>query len=448
MLVFDRYLSRLTPWDLLALCASAIAGIGLADYLTGYELSLAMLYLAPIFLAGWVLGTGAAITAALASTITWLASALLVAPAPAHRLLLFWDAGIELVTFLLFGVLVAKLKTALEHADERFATVLEGLDAAVYVEDERRGEVLYSNERFASTFGEGADLKLPPGGLHDGEVHDVERGRWYLVKSREIRWVDGRRARLRLATDITESRQAEALLRQQQEKFQMTARLIAVGEMASAIAHELNQPLAAIANYNMGCVRRLRAGNVDTAALLEAMEKAAAQAERASQIVQRVRALVARRPPELVACRINDIVRGIASIIELEAAEIGARVELELAEDVPEVQADRILMEQVILNLAHNAMDALREVDLEQRRLRIRSQLADSTVEVEVQDEGSGIDPSIEANMFKPFFSTKPEGMGLGLHICRSILEAHRGHLWVTRNPERGASFHFSLPVA
>jgi C4-dicarboxylate-specific signal transduction histidine kinase len=316
----------------------------------------------------------------------------------------------------------------------------------VYVEDVRRGEVLYSNEQFARDFGPG--MSLPEGALHDGEVHDSSRGRWYLVHSREIRWVDGRRARLRLATDITESREAETLMRQQQEKFQATARLIAVGEMASAIAHEINQPLAAISNYTMGCVRRLRAGNHDVPALFDAMEKAAAQAERASKIVQRVRALVGRRSPDLAPCAINDVVLGVSSVIEREAAEIDARLELELAEHLPQVRADRILLEQVIINLAKNAIDAQRDVTVERRRLLIRSLLRERSVEIEVEDHGHGIDPGVESSVFSPFFSTKAHGMGLGLHICRSIVEAHRGHLWTSRNEGGGATFHFSLPLA
>ena len=158
-----------------------------------------------------------------------------------------------------------------------------------------------------------------PQAVQQGEFHDAGRGRWYLVHSRPMRWVDGRMVRLQLATDISERRRTEALFRQQQEKMQMTARLVTVGEMATTIAHELNQPLAAITNYSMGCVRRLHSGNWNEAELLEAMEKGAAQAERASKVIQRVRAFVARRAPNLVPCDINEVVAGVASIVSLEA---------------------------------------------------------------------------------------------------------------------------------
>src|SRR5438046_9522158 len=133
--------------------------------------------------------------------------------------------------------------------------------------------------------------------------------------------------------------------------MQMTARLVTVGEMATTIAHELNQPLAAITNYANGCVRRLKAGNWTESELLEAMEKGAAQAERASKVIQRVRAFVARRAPNVVPCDINEVVAGVASIISIEARQSGASLALELSNAIPYVQADPLLMEQVILNL-------------------------------------------------------------------------------------------------
>jgi C4-dicarboxylate-specific signal transduction histidine kinase len=277
-------------------------------------------------------------------------------------------------------------------------------------------------------------------------VHDKARGRWYLVNSRPVRWIDGRMVRLQLATDISERRRAEALFRQQREKMQMTARLVTVGEMATTIAHELNQPLAAISNYSMGCVRRLKSGTWNVAELLDAMEKGAAQAERASKVIQRVRAFVARRAPNLVPCDINEVVGGVSSMIGLEARQNGASLNLELSEVVPYVHADPLLMEQVILNLSRNALEAMQEADPGERQLTIRSSKnGDDTVEVAVIDRGRGIDPQLEANLFTPFFSTKSHGMGLGLHICRSIVEAHGGHVWVSRNREHGVTFHFSL---
>ncbi|MET0167814.1 MAG: ATP-binding protein [Vicinamibacterales bacterium] len=438
-------LSRLSRPRILALCLSLVCTIGIADYLTDYEVSLTLLYLAPIFVAAWSLSFNAALAMSFISLMTWFVSAVYVNRLDTPPQLYAWDAAIQFAMFVLFALVIRRLRLALSNADERFATVLEGLDAAVYVSDAKTGDVLYANEQFTKTFPAGSDLPSVPAS-HRGEFHDPKRSRWYLVHSRPMRWVDGRSVRLQLATDISERRRAEALLRQQQEKMQITARLVTVGEMATTLAHELNQPLAAITNYTMGCVRRMRAGNWEQAELLEAMEKGAAQAERASRVIQRVRAFVARRAPNLVPCDLNDIVRGVTPMISIEAREHGASVTLELSESIPYVQADVPLMEQVVLNLARNGLEAVHDQALEDRRITIRSRAGgDDTVILEVFDRGPGIDATLEQNLFTPFFSTKPQGTGLGLHICRSIVEAHGGHVWVSRNADRGVTFHCSL---
>lgn len=441
-----RFLANLPPGRLLGLCLALVSVIGVIDYYTGTEMNITMLYLAPIFIAAWTLGTNAAVVMSIISMTAWFVSLLFMHQAYSQPLLHVWDGLIQFAMFVVFGYVISKLKNALSHADERFATVLEGLNAAVYVSDVETGELLYANQQFRSTFPAGADLPALPRGAHEGEVHDKARGRWFLVHSRPVRWIDGRMVRLQLATDISERRRAEALFRQQQEKMQMTARLVTVGEMATTLAHELNQPLAAISNYSMGCVRRLKSGTWNEAELLDAMEKGAAQAERASKVIQRVRAFVARRAPNLVPCDINEVVSGVSSMIGLEARQHGASLKLELSEIVPYVHADPLLMEQVILNLSRNALEAMQEAASGERQLTIRSKPnGGDTVEVEVVDRGRGIDPQLEANLFTPFFSTKSHGMGLGLHICRSIVEAHGGHVWLSRNPEHGVTFHFSL---
>ena len=442
----DRYLCGLPPVRVLLLGLGLVAMIAGSDYLTGYDMSLAVLYLAPIFVVAWPLGIRAAIFMSIICTAAWFLSVLFMQPLSSEPLLQLWDGGIQFAMFVLFSVVVTKLKTALGHADERFAAVLEGLDAAVYVCDVQTDELMYANERFRKAFPPGAGLPTLPPNVHQGEFHDAARGQWHLVHSRPMRWIDGRAIRLQLATDITERRRTEALLRQQQEKIETTARLVTAGEMASTLAHELNQPLAAIINYSRGCVRRLRSGNWTESELLEAIEKGAAQAERASKVVQRVRAFVARRVPNLVPCDINEVVSGIASMMLIEAKQSGATLVLELSDRIPCVCADTLLLEQVILNLARNAFEAMHETPPGERRLTIRSHVKNNdTVIVEFIDRGRGIDPQLEANLFTPFFSTKPQGMGLGLHICRSIIEAHGGHVWTSRNADKGATFRFSL---
>ncbi|HEY0336992.1 MAG TPA: ATP-binding protein [Burkholderiales bacterium] len=440
------YLSSLAPAQLLAMCLVLVAAIGIADYFTGSELNVAMLYLAPIFMTAWTLGTHAAIVMSIIATTAWYISILYMHQIYTQPWLHIWDGCIQFAMFVIFGVVISKLKSALGQADERFATVLEGLDAAVYVSDAESGEVVYANEQFRKAFPPASTVPSVPKGVHQGEFHDAPRGRWYLVHSRPMRWIDGRMVRLQLATDISERRRTEALFRQQQEKMQMTARLVTVGEMATTLAHELNQPLAAITNYIMGCVRRLRSGNWQEPELLEAMEKGAAQAERASKVLQRVRSFVSRRAPNLVSCDINEVINGVASMLIMEARTRGATITLDLSDIIPYVYADPVLMEQVILNLARNAFEAMELNPPETRQVTIRSRSYENeTVEIEVVDRGRGIDPQLEANLFTPFFSTKPQGTGLGLHICRSIVEAHGGHVWVTRNADQGVTFRFAL---
>jgi C4-dicarboxylate-specific signal transduction histidine kinase len=421
-----------------------LVAIAAVDHAT--DLNVSILYLAPVFIAAWIFGSPAGILVSAIAAALWFLFDAFADNTGWRQMYQAWDTIIQFATFVIFAVIIAKLKTALSHADERLATVLEGLELPVYLTDADSGDRLYANEPFRQTFGDGPGLPaLPPGAL-EGEVQEPARGRWFLVHAQTLRWTDGRRARLHIATDITDRRRAEELYLQQQDKLALTARLVAVGEMATTLAHELNQPLAAIANYNMGCARRLRSGDWEVSELLEAVEKGAVQAQRASSVIQRLREFVARRQPTLVACDINDVVRGVRSAIEVEAGKHSVRLALSLSETIPYVRADQTLMEQVILNLSRNAIDAMEDTPVEERELSIRSYAgSQDTIEVEVADRGRGIDPEIEAHLFSPFFSTKPHGMGLGLHISRSIVEAHGGHLWISRNGGGGTLFHFSL---
>jgi signal transduction histidine kinase len=429
------------------LCLVLIAIIATADYITGFELSLSILYLAPIFIATWIHGRDAGLMVSLIAAAAWLVSMAFTQHGYSHPFYHYWDAAIQFVTFAIFALLIARLKLALAHADERFVTVLEGLDSAVYVTD-AAGELLYANQKFREELA-GSGSHVPAPFTRDGEVHDPAQERWYRVRSRAIRWVDGTRVTLRTATDITSRKQAEELDRQHQEKLHATARLISVGEMASTLAHELNQPLAAIANYVHGCVRRLRAGAGEPAELLAALEKSAAQAERAGAIIQRVRKLVQEREPVLAPCDLNELVARGAALLETEAGLHGIEIRIEAAPSLPPVEADAIMIEQVLLNLLKNAIEAMHETVPEERRLTVRTAPAGpERIEISVTDRGQGIDEQLEQKLAAPLFTTKPLGMGLGLHICRSIIEMHGGHLSFTRNPGGGSTFSFSLAVA
>lgn len=445
----DRYLGSLPPAAVWSIALALAVAIAASDYATGYDMSLAVLYLAPIFIVSWTLGQRSGILIAMLCSVIWSLSVLLMHPPLVDPLLQVWDGGIQFAMYVLFSIVIAKLRTALAQADDRFAAVLEGMDAAVYVSDGKTGELLYANERFRAGFPPGHPLPALPDDEHQGEFHDTARGQWFLVHIRSMRWVDGRPVRLVLATDITERKRSEAIFHGQQEKIEANARFVAVGEMASTLAHELNQPLAAVVNYSMGCVRRLRSGTgPDAGELLEMMEKTAAQAERAGKVLQRVRAFAGRRTPNPVPCDLNEIIRNIMPMLVNEAQQHSADIALQLVGQPLVVRGDTLLLEQVILNLARNALESMNDTPAAERRLTIRSRVEESAVVAEFVDCGRGIDPQLESHLFTPFFSTKPRGTGLGLHICRSIVEAHGGRLWMSRNADRGATFHVCLSKA
>jgi two-component system sensor histidine kinase DctS len=246
--------------------------------------------------------------------------------------------------------------------------------------------------------------------------------------------------------DITERKRAEELSRQHQDKLQRTARLITMGEMASTLAHELNQPLSAIASYATGCLNRLAAGDAEAEELEAPLNKLAVQAQRAGHIIRRIHDFVRKSEPLVAPCALNDVVEGVVVFLEAEARKRSIKVDLEMDTPSPQVDADRILIEQVILNLARNAMEAMGHTPRSRRRLDIAVRRLEGYAQVEVADSGSGIAEEVAASLFTPFFTTKEEGMGMGLNICRSIIEAHHGRLWFETNPEGGSVFRFTLP--
>jgi two-component system sensor histidine kinase DctS len=248
--------------------------------------------------------------------------------------------------------------------------------------------------------------------------------------------------------DITERKRAEELARQQQEKLQFTARLVTMGEMASTLAHEINQPLSAISSYTTGCLNRLEAGDLPRDELREALGKLASQAQRAGRVIRRIYDFVRRSEPQSASCDINAIADDAVGLIEGDTRKRGVRIVLSLGEGLPQVRADRVMLEQVLLNLMRNGIDAMQATPAADKQLVVRSAAIEEGVEISVADRGAGIAREAAARLFEPFFSTKPEGMGMGLNICRSIVESHKGRMWVEANPEGGSIFRFTLPAA
>ena len=449
-----------------AICSALVGLIAYADYITGYELNLSILYLATVCLATWMLGRTAGIAFSLAAVAAWLVVDIFTAHGYTHWIYRYWETVIRVVTWLGFALLLDRLKTALAHADERFVMVLARLDAAVYVADAESGALLFMNHHCEEAFGRGLRnvveierrlhrgeaVQRPVGTVAGGaqqELQDSVSNRWYLLAARAISWIDGRPVRLYIATDVTDRKRAEELARRQEERLEMTSRLTTLGEMASTLAHEINQPLTAIASYCMGCVRRLRSGDWKHDDLLDALQKCAVQAERAGGIIQRVREYLRKRDPAPTACDVNALIGSVTGMIEAEATRRGARVRLALDAQAPTILADRIMIEQVLLNLAKNGLEAMQQTPSAVREITISTALEESNlVSVEIADRGSGLPAQLARNLFIPFFTTKPEGMGMGLHICRSIVERHGGRLVAEPNPDGGTRVRFTVPAA
>jgi len=247
--------------------------------------------------------------------------------------------------------------------------------------------------------------------------------------------------------DITERKRARELVRQQQEKLAATARLVTVGELASTMAHELNQPLSAIASYVTGCLNLLQDGSTPGGDLEEALRKTAQQAQRAGRIIRRVHDFVRKREPTRVALRMNAVLEDAVGFAEGDARRRRVRLAVALAEDDPELQGDPVLLQQVVLNLLRNAMDAMASTPEGAREIRVESRPGPDGVVVSIADRGAGVPEGAREHLFQAFFTTKTEGMGMGLNICRSILELHGGRVWAEPNPGGGTIFSFSIPI-
>ncbi len=255
-------------------------------------------------------------------------------------------------------------------------------------------------------------------------------------------------ALLGITRDITEHKWAIDQTRQHQLELARVARLSTMGEMATGLAHELNQPLAAIANFTRGCICRLQDGHVESADLIEALEEVCEQADRAGEIMSHIRDFVRKSEPRMVAIDINQTIHHVTKFVEAETDQHHTSVKLDLAEDLPHVKADAIMIEQVICNLMRNAIEAMEGSKTYQRKITISTaQNGANSVTVKVEDTGPGISRSVVNHIFDQFFTTKSEGVGMGLSISRSIIESHGGKLRVQPAlcSDSGTLFTFSL---
>jgi signal transduction histidine kinase len=248
--------------------------------------------------------------------------------------------------------------------------------------------------------------------------------------------------------DITAAKRAEEAVHAAQAELAHVARMITLGELTAWIAHEVNQPLAGIVTNGTACLRWLGQGTPALDEARSAVEDMISDAQRAGDVILGVRALSRKTAPERAPLDINDLIQDVVRLMTREAQAHGASVRLDLAPALPSVVGDRVQLQQVVLNLVINAIQAMASDTARPRELSIRSRQHEAgQVLIEVADSGHGIGSKNSDQLFKAFFTTKPAGMGMGLSICRSIIEAHGGTVWATDNMPRGAVFHFTLPA-
>lgn len=250
--------------------------------------------------------------------------------------------------------------------------------------------------------------------------------------------------------DITEKRLAEEEARQHQADLIHVSRLCTMGEMAAGLAHELNQPLAAIANYTQGSVRLLNQLDAPIKSdLIHALKQVTAQAGRASEIIRKLREMVSKSEPQRNKVRLESIIRDTINFAAADIKKYTATVRLRIKDQLPDANVDAIQIEQVLLNLIRNGLESMTNTPTLQKELLISVFLNDAkNLQVSVEDHGEGLPDDLEeSKVFDAFFTTKSDGMGMGLAISRSIIEAHGGQMWASRNPTVGTTFHFTLPV-
>jgi PAS domain S-box-containing protein len=250
-----------------------------------------------------------------------------------------------------------------------------------------------------------------------------------------------------MVEDITERKRAEESLRQAQAELAHVTRVTTLGELAASIAHEVNQPLAAIVADANACLNWLAATDPRLDEAREALAAIVNEGHRAAEVIQRIRQLARRAEPQKERLDVNAVIHEVAALVRNEALSRRVSLRTELASELPAVLGDRVQLQQVMINLAINGMEAMASVTARPRELLIQSQRESGHVVVTVQDSGTGIDPDNVNRIFDAFFTTKSSGMGMGLSISRSIVEAHGGRLWAGSNVGPGATFQFSLPT-
>jgi PAS domain S-box-containing protein len=251
-----------------------------------------------------------------------------------------------------------------------------------------------------------------------------------------------------IVRDVTSRHQAEEDLHRAQAELAQATRVRALGELAAGIAHEVSQPLAAMITNARAGIRQLDTRSTNTSVVRDVLRDIVSDGQRASDVITRIRGLVKQEPLRRAPLAVNDVIDDVVALSGRMLRQRRVALKLDLSPDLPRVVGDRVQLQQVLLNLVLNAADSMHNANGKGRALAIRSSRRDGRVAVAVQDSGGGLQPAVLERIFTPFFTTKPEGMGVGLSISRSIVEAHGGVLKLTSNSSHGATFEFELPAS
>jgi two-component system sensor kinase FixL len=458
-----------------SLAAIVAIGIFVVDTMTPLDIAVAVLYVAVVLLAMDFAGrNGILIVAGGCAALTVLSYAITHGQDPASGP--FLRCLISLVAIAITGALAARHQGTIE-ALRAHASLLDLTHDTIFVRN-HDDVITYWNRAATELYGwrpeqaigrKAAELlhtefpapyddvmsELNRSGRWEGElVHTARDGRRLVVASRWALQRDGRgrpAAILETNNDITERRQVEDGLLRAQGELAHVARVATLGELTASIAHEVNQPLAAVVTNGEACLRWLGRAVPDIGQARSSVEHMIRNGQRASEVVRRLRALSRKSDPSYAPLSVVDVVNDVALLIGRELQSHRATLSVNATDDLPLVQGDRVQLQQVVMNLLMNGIQAMDGAGDRPRRLAVevgRSAEEPRSVVLTVSDAGPGIDPANLDRLFAAFFTTRRDGMGMGLSISRSIIEAHGGRIWAANRPEGGARFHVSLPIA
>jgi two-component system sensor kinase FixL len=457
-----------------SLAAIVAIGIFVVDTMTPLDIAVAVLYVAVVLLAMDFAGrNGILIVAGGCAALTVLSYAITHGHDPASGP--FLRCLISLVAIAITGALAARHQGTIE-ALRAHASLLDLTHDTIFVRN-HDDVITYWNRAATELYGwrpeqaigrKAAELlhtefpapyddvmsELNRSGRWEGElVHTARDGRRLVVASRWALQRDGRgrpAAILETNNDITERRQVEDGLLRAQGELAHVARVATLGELTASIAHEVNQPLAAVVTNGEACLRWLGRAVPDIGQARSSVEHMIRNGQRASEVVRRLRALSRKSDPSYAPLSVVDVVNDVALLIGRELQSHRATLSVNATDDLPLVQGDRVQLQQVVMNLLMNGIQAMDGAGDRPRRLAVevgRSAEEPRSVVLTVSDAGPGIDPANLDRLFAAFFTTRRDGMGMGLSISRSIIEAHGGRIWAANRPEGGARFHVSLPI-